>query len=139
VTTPLDTWNGVRRLAVRRRGVIECDCDGRFLTTLAQVSAFWKGRLSTSVLLEGVHHLRIRLHRWMPEPALCQSQIDMVMQELRLPPPRPDRCDCCYQLVTRLVLDHDHGSDRVRGWVCESCNARIGLYEWRDNNREAAP
>lgn len=134
MTAPLDVWNGLRRVAVsgrRRQGVIDCPCSGP-ITPVEDIAGVLK--VSSAVLLEAVHYLRLRLHRWMPKPALCAGQLDMALRELRISPPRPERCACCGRSSPKLVVDHDHRSDRVRGWVCESCNAKIGLYEWRDSH-----
>ncbi|MEU7206101.1 endonuclease domain-containing protein [Streptomyces sp. NPDC045470] len=37
-----------------------------------------------------------------------------------------DRCAVCGQTGHRLVLDHDHATGLVRGWLCNSCNTREG-------------
>lgn len=36
------------------------------------------------------------------------------------------RCAMCGQHATKLVLDHDHGTDLVRGYLCPSCNILEG-------------
>ncbi|MFI2736620.1 endonuclease domain-containing protein [Streptomyces sp. NPDC018711] len=36
------------------------------------------------------------------------------------------RCAVCGQNGRRLVLDHDHETGLVRGWLCSSCNTREG-------------
>ena len=44
--------------------------------------------------------------------------------------PRPDRCDCCCQPHTArraMHWDHDHSTDRFRGWLCHSCNHALGV------------
>ncbi|WP_436960832.1 endonuclease domain-containing protein [Streptomyces sp. SudanB182_2057] len=37
-----------------------------------------------------------------------------------------DRCAVCGRTGHRLVLDHDHATGLVRGWLCVSCNTREG-------------
>ncbi|MFB7585357.1 endonuclease domain-containing protein [Streptomyces hydrogenans] len=37
------------------------------------------------------------------------------------------RCAVCGETGRRLVLDHDHATGLVRGWLCVSCNTREGL------------
>uniref|UniRef100_UPI003F4990E4 endonuclease domain-containing protein n=1 Tax=Streptomyces sp. CA-136453 TaxID=3240050 RepID=UPI003F4990E4 len=36
------------------------------------------------------------------------------------------RCAVCGETGHRLVLDHDHATGLVRGWLCTSCNTREG-------------
>lgn len=37
-------------------------------------------------------------------------------------------CSICFKEV-RLVLDHDHGTGLVRGWVCRQCNAALAIFD----------
>lgn len=49
-----------------------------------------------------------------------------------------DRCAVCGRVDLRLVLDHDHRTALIRGWLCRSCNTMepvrggvFDLYRWR--------
>lgn len=47
------------------------------------------------------------------------------------PPPPSERCDICgsrgdYSSHGRLVMDHDHGRNQFRGWLCWGCNVALG-------------
>lgn len=39
---------------------------------------------------------------------------------------RPDQCDICGG-GTRIAYDHDHKTDKFRGWLCMKCNTALGL------------
>ncbi len=41
--------------------------------------------------------------------------------------PRPDKCSVCGRKKHKIVFDHCHQSGQFRGWLCESCNAVIGM------------
>jgi hypothetical protein len=47
--------------------------------------------------------------------------------------PRPDKCEACgskpdgWQKV--LHWDHDHATGDFRGWICFSCNVKLGIIE----------
>lgn len=36
-------------------------------------------------------------------------------------------CEICGTHQANLVLDHDHGTGLVRGWLCNNCNTGIGM------------
>lgn len=43
-------------------------------------------------------------------------------------------CPICHKktipgLTSKIVLDHDHETGRVRGWICDSCNTGIGRFK----------
>jgi len=40
-------------------------------------------------------------------------------------PPRPEHCDCCHQ-IKKLEIDHIHGTNTFRGWLCRACNTGTG-------------
>ena len=51
---------------------------------------------------------------------------------------RPDKfsdftCPICEKTtivgITKVVLDHNHDTGAVRGWLCESCNTGIGRFD----------
>jgi len=45
----------------------------------------------------------------------------------------PFTCPICNKTtiagISKVVLDHDHSSGKVRGWLCESCNTGIGRFD----------
>jgi hypothetical protein len=56
-------------------------------------------------------------------------------------PGDPATCAICGRCPSLgLVVDHDHATDELRGWLCRGCNCALGHYEgalsW---HRVAAP
>lgn len=41
--------------------------------------------------------------------------------------PAPQHCECCGAAAEPIHLDHDHVSDKFRGWLCTKCNVGIGM------------
>lgn len=46
----------------------------------------------------------------------------------------PFKCPICGKitvpdLTSKVVLDHDHNTGKVRGWICDSCNTGIGRFK----------
>lgn len=46
----------------------------------------------------------------------------------------PFECPICSKrtiagITSKVVLEHDHRSGKVRGWVCDSCNTGIGRFK----------
>lgn len=46
----------------------------------------------------------------------------------------PFECPICLKrtiagITSKVVLEHDHHSGKVRGWVCDSCNTGIGRFK----------
>jgi hypothetical protein len=44
------------------------------------------------------------------------------------PPPPPGRCPVCLTHTDAWVLDHNHLTDRFRGYICNSCNLGFGKF-----------
>ncbi|MBI1316395.1 hypothetical protein GC167_05985 [bacterium] len=42
--------------------------------------------------------------------------------------PVPLSCEIC-DAESKLMLDHDHCTGKVRGWLCNRCNSIIGGFE----------
>jgi len=64
---------------------------------------------------ENLEHERARMRRSrrLPEPAR----------------PKPEFCECCGGPPGKkaLALDHCHVSGEFRGWLCDRCNAGVGM------------
>jgi hypothetical protein len=59
----------------------------------------------------------------------CEDGYHKELRELKKSiPPKPDACECC-GTVAELQLDHDHVELKHRGWICKSCNVRVGIVE----------
>lgn len=41
-------------------------------------------------------------------------------------PPKPEYCECCNKIPLKWCLDHDHSTNKFRGWICEKCNTGLG-------------
>ena len=46
-------------------------------------------------------------------------------------PPYLGTCDCCGKETESPHLDHDHKTNKFRGWLCMKCN--VGLGNFNDN------
>ena len=57
----------------------------------------------------------------------CRTQQSRLRNELRkTAPKKPDVCDCCGKEYDLMCLDHDHLTNKFRGWLCHKCNSGIG-------------
>ena len=50
------------------------------------------------------------------------------------PQNEPFECPICGKrtiagVTSKVVLDHDHRTGKVRGWICDSCNTGIGRFK----------
>lgn len=61
------------------------------------------------------------------------ESIKAIRNKLRKEPPRPkpERCEVCNELGSNfkkgLCLDHNHQTNKFRGWLCTNCNTALGL------------
>ena len=54
-----------------------------------------------------------------------------VLSRERLLEKQGHSCAICGELAEKLVLDHDHSTGQVRGYLCNRCNLKIGHVERR--------
>ena len=60
---------------------------------------------------------------------LCKREVELLKRK-HGPPPADNRCTLCNKVSSRtLALDHRHGDGQARGYVCNRCNAAIGLFD----------
>ena len=60
----------------------------------------------------------------------CRNHQSKVRQRLHKENIRPDKgvCPICKKTTTKLVLDHNHETDKFRGWLCNDCNNALGKF-----------
>ena len=62
-----------------------------------------------------------------PECRSCANKTARVRAAIKkTAPPKPDVCDCCKNPVENWVMDHNHDTEKFRGWLCRNCNMAIG-------------
>ena len=59
----------------------------------------------------------------------CAKKQSHLRSKLRRkhPPPPPGDCPLCLHHTEKWVLDHCHVEEAFRGYICQTCNAGIGL------------
>ena len=58
--------------------------------------------------------------------ACVKTQAKIRAQLHKIAPPKPEVCDCCKTIPRKWCLDHDHETNKIRGWICDRCNTGIG-------------
>jgi len=58
----------------------------------------------------------------------CSKQAKILREIKKNAPPYPSdgKCQCCNKVVENWYCDHDHNTNKFRGWVCFECNTGIG-------------
>lgn len=47
---------------------------------------------------------------------------------------KPSICNICLKTVNRrMVVDHDHNTNEIRGWLCDKCNIALGYLSDDEN------
>jgi len=60
----------------------------------------------------------------------CQSKHTHIRKKLTKENPKPANgiCKSCGQKSPKLVCDHNHKTNRFRGWICHNCNTGMGKF-----------
>jgi hypothetical protein len=103
-------------------------------------------RLETSTFFQNNRHKKDNIITKRPSCKNCRKLKDgksipsteKLLWENRRPADFTDfTCPICEKTtivgITKIVLDHNHETGGVRGWLCESCNTGIGRF---DDNAE---
>ena len=57
----------------------------------------------------------------------CIKYHSQVRRKLhKIAPKKPEVCECCGKVPIKWCLDHDHNTQKFRGWICERCNTGLG-------------
>src|SRR3989344_638305 len=64
------------------------------------------------------------------------NKLRVEFEKINLPPPlgQPFYCPVCQHTIIRqfkndVVLDHNHKTGKIRGWLCRMCNNSIGMMD----------
>lgn len=103
-------------------------------------------RLDTKSLFQNNRHKKDNIITKRPSCNNCRKLKDgksiPAAEKLKWMNKRPNdftdfTCPICEKTtivgITKIVLDHNHETGGVRGWLCESCNTGIGRF---DDNTE---
>ena len=52
----------------------------------------------------------------------------MTLQEFKALESSQDGCAVCSKQV-KLVVDHDHSTNEIRGLLCSNCNTGLGMFK----------
>lgn len=59
---------------------------------------------------------------------LCEKAYNTNLANLRkYAGPKPDACECCGKVAKKIAVDHDHNTNKIRGWLCIDCNTGIAF------------
>ncbi|MBS0599582.1 MAG: hypothetical protein JSR92_20185 [Proteobacteria bacterium] len=118
------------------------DPDGKYFTGIPCKRGHLSKRYATGACIECVtrpeetDRRRMHYHRIKKDPkwiAKRRDRLDVTRKRLLPVPTRPDPgfCECCGKPPSgkfkHLALDHDHVSNKFRGWLCNGCNRAIGI------------
>jgi protein-arginine kinase activator protein McsA len=60
----------------------------------------------------------------------CRGHQNKVRMKLHQENKRPKLivCPICEKETDKVVLDHNHSTDKFRGWLCNDCNNALGKF-----------
>ena len=62
----------------------------------------------------------------------CKGYNQRLLYRMKKLYPKPElntKCPICKQSVKKWHLDHNHKTDKVRGWICDICNMGLGRFQ----------
>ena len=80
----------------------------------------WRKRTPTQA------HILDRRGRLRKKYGLSPEQYGQLKEEVQ------GKCSLCGRATDSLELDHDHETEKIRGFLCRSCNLMLGLIEGRN-------
>jgi len=102
-----------RKIVGKAEDMKKCKICHRILPSLAFTTQ--------TIRVDGAYYLRNK----------CRECHIIISKEQRASkrkaPPIPNRCNCCHIEGKKLQVDHLHGSNTFRGWLCRNCNSGIGF------------
>ena len=105
-------YRGEIKIAGSETDMHECKECHKILPSIAFTSA--------SIRSDGAYYLQRACRQ-------CKTKVSREQIYVRKnAPPKPERCNCCNK-TKKLEVDHIHGSNTFRGWLCRNCNTGIGV------------